>query len=82
MERMQAFADDKPTKPKAAPTPAYQPDVISETCRISDEIVAEIEHNPTRITLERSDGAITINADEAGTLTQFLVWAANSARKE
>ena len=82
MERMRAFADDKPTKPKAAPTPAYQPDVISAIYRISDEIVAEIEHSPTRITLERGDGAITITADEAATLTQFLVWAANSVRKE
>ena len=84
MERMQAFADDKPVKPKpkAEPTPAYQPDVISATYRISDEIIAEIEHNPTRITLERGDGAITITADEAATLTQFLVWASNSARKE
>lgn len=82
MERVQAFADDKPIKPKAEPTPAYQPNVISATYRISDEIVAEIEHNPTRITLERGDGAITITADEAATLTQFLVWAANSARKE
>ena len=82
MERMQAFADDKPTKPKAEPTSAYQPDVISATYRISDEIIAEIQHRPTRITLERGDGAITITADEAATLTQFLVWASNSARKE
>ena len=82
MEHMQAFADDKPKKPKAEPTTAYQPDVISATYRISDEIIAEIEHNPTRITLERGDGAITITADEAAILTQFLVWAANSARKE
>lgn len=82
MERMQAFADDKPTKVKAAPIPAYQPDVISATYRISEETTAEIQHNPTRITLERGDGAITITADEAATLTQFLVWAANSARKE
>lgn len=49
MERMQAFADDKPTKPKAEPTPAYQPDVISATYRISDEIIAEIEHNASRL---------------------------------
>jgi hypothetical protein len=85
MERMRAFADDKPIKPtkqKAAPAPAYQPDVISAIYRISDEIVAEIEHSPTRITLERGDSAITITADEAATLTQFLVWAANSVRKE
>ena len=73
------FADDKPKKPKAAPTPAYQPDVISATYRISDEIAAEIQHNPTRITLERGDGAITITADEAAALTQVLVWAANAA---
>lgn len=82
MERMQAFADSKPKNPKAEPTPAYQPDVISATYRISDEIIAEIQHRPTRITLERGDGAITITADEAATLTQFLVWASNSARKE
>lgn len=86
MERMKAFADSKPEpKQEAAPEAhavTYAPKVLSEMYEVGENTRATIYRSKRTITIHGGADKLTIDADEAAELVQFLVWASRQISRE
>lgn len=89
MGKLAAFAD-KPKKkevqvPAEAVTPPYVPKVMLEEYLIGDDsvdkaIVAKINHDTRKITLDSVHGMIDLTYEQVRELVQFLVWASDKCK--
>lgn len=89
MGELAAFAD-KPKKkeaqvPAEAVTPPYVPKVMLEEYLIGDDsvdkaIVAKINHDTRKITLDSVHGMIDLTYEQVRELVQFLVWASDKCK--